>query len=108
MQKIIKADEPFERIEDRAREPCRSVADLQQPFKVEHIEDGLSDQGAMSFYRQGEFIDLCRGRMCRAGAIGAFKLLSLAGAYWRGDASRPQLQRSTAPPSSPSKSWMTT
>ena len=48
----------------------------------------------MSFYRQGEFIDLCRGpHVPSAGAIGAFKLLSLAGAYWKGDASRPQLQR---------------
>ncbi|MHB0960734.1 MAG: threonine--tRNA ligase [Pirellulaceae bacterium] len=94
MQKIIKADEPFERIEesrDKARQICQ---DLQQPYKVEHIESGLAEHAAMSFYRQGEFIDLCRGpHLPSAGSIGAFKLLSLAGAYWKGDASRPQLQR---------------
>ena len=94
MQKIVKADEPFERIEesrDKALQICR---DLQQPYKVEHIEEGLAEHGAMSFYRQGEFLDLCRGpHVPTAGAIGAFKLLSLAGAYWKGDASPPQLQR---------------
>ena len=48
----------------------------------------------MSFYRQGEFLDLCRGpHVPAAGAIGAFKVLSVAGAYWKGDASREQLQR---------------
>ena len=48
----------------------------------------------MSFYRQGEFIDLCRGpHIPHAGKVGAFKLLSIAGAYWKGDASRKQLQR---------------
>ena len=55
---------------------------------------GLADQETVSFYRQGEFIDLCRGpHVPRAGAIGAFKLLSVAGAYWKGDATRQQLQR---------------
>src|SRR5205807_3134768 len=52
------------------------------------------DQASLSFYRQGEFIDLCRGRhIPAAGAIGAFKLLNVAGAYWKGDQSREQLQR---------------
>jgi threonyl-tRNA synthetase len=61
---------------------------------VEHIEDGLADHESMSFYRQGEFLDLCRGpHVPKAGAIGAFKLLSVAGAYWKGDQSRKQLQR---------------
>ena len=55
---------------------------------------GLADHPTLSFYRQGEFIDLCRGpHIPAAGAIGAFKLLSVAGAYWKGDASRQQLQR---------------
>src|SRR4029077_18341982 len=48
----------------------------------------------LSFYRQGEFIDLCRGpHIPHAGKVGAFKLLSIAGAYWKNDASRKQLQR---------------
>ena len=95
MRKIVKADEPFERLEmprDEALELCR---ELEQPLKVEHIETGLGDESHVSFYRQGEFIDLCRGRhIPSTGFIGkAFKLLSVAGAYWKGDASRQQLQR---------------
>jgi threonyl-tRNA synthetase len=94
MAKIVKADEAFERIvepRDKAVAICR---DLHQPLKVEHIETGLSNQPTLSFYRQGEFIDLCRGpHVPSAGAIGEFKLLSVAGAYWKGDASRQQLQR---------------
>ena len=69
-------------------------SDLGQSLKVEHLEEGLADEATVSFYRQGEFIDLCRGpHVPSAGAIGAFKLLSVAGAYWKGDASRQQLQR---------------
>jgi threonyl-tRNA synthetase len=94
MARIIKADEPFERIEEpraRALELCR---ELGQEFKVEHIQEGLADQASLSFYRQGEFVDLCRGRhIPSAGAIGAFKLMSVAGAYWKGDQTKPQLQR---------------
>jgi threonyl-tRNA synthetase len=94
MAKIVKADEAFERLvepRDKAITICR---DLHQPLKVEHIETGLADQPTLSFYRQGEFIDLCRGpHVPSAGAIGEFKLLSVAGAYWKGDASRQQLQR---------------
>src|SRR4029079_11266371 len=68
--------------------------DLGQTLKVEHINEGLADHPTLSFYRQGEFIDLCRGpHIPAAGAIGAFKLLSIAGAYWKGDADRQQLQR---------------
>ncbi|MBP87011.1 MAG: threonine--tRNA ligase [Planctomycetaceae bacterium] len=94
MAKIIKLDEAFERIEetrDKALQICR---DLEQSYKVEHIEGGLDEHATLSFYRQGEFIDLCRGpHVPSAGAIGAFKLLSVAGAYWKGDQSRKQLQR---------------
>jgi threonyl-tRNA synthetase len=94
MKKIIKANEPFERLEesrDKALEICRG---LDQNYKVEHISDGLQDHDTVSFYRQGEFIDLCRGpHVPKAGAIGAFKLLSVAGAYWKGDAANKQLQR---------------
>ena len=61
MKKIIKENEPFERFEEprgRALEICR---DLHQDLKVEHIDTGLADQETVSFYRQGEFVDLCRG-----------------------------------------------
>jgi threonyl-tRNA synthetase len=94
MAKIVKEDEAFERVvepRDKAIEICR---DLGQTLKVEHIEGGLGEESTVSFYRQGEFLDLCRGpHIPSAGAIGAFKLLSVAGAYWKGDASRQQLQR---------------
>ncbi len=94
MAKIVKDDEAFERVEMDRREAIQLCKDLGQMLKVEHIEDGLKDEAAVSFYRQGEFIDLCRGpHVPSPGAIGAFKLLSVAGAYWKGDASRQQLQR---------------
>jgi threonyl-tRNA synthetase len=94
MAKIVKANEAFERIVEPRDQAVAICSDLHQPLKVEHIETGLSDQPTLSFYRQGEFIDLCRGpHVPTAGAIGEFKLLSVAGAYWKGDASRQQLQR---------------
>lgn len=94
MAKIIKQDEAFERLVEPRDAALAVVADLKQDFKVEHINTGLADHPTVSFYRQGEFIDLCRGpHVPSAGAIGAFKLTSVAGAYWKGDASREQLQR---------------
>ncbi len=94
MKKIIKDKEPFERFildRQKASELC---GDLGQDLKVEHIATGLADQATVSFYRQGEFIDLCRGpHIPDAGKIKAIKLLSVAGAYWKGDASGRQLQR---------------
>ena len=94
MKKIIASNEPFERVEqprDKALEICR---DLGQTLKVEHIQDGLAVHDTLSFYRQGEFVDLCRGpHIPNPKWIGAYKLLSVAGAYWKGDASRQQLQR---------------
>ena len=94
MQRIIDADEPFERIESSRDDAIALCRDLDQPLKVEHIEDGLAEHQTLSFYRQGEFLDLCRGpHVPSAGKIGAFKLLSVAGAYWKGDQSRQQLQR---------------
>ncbi len=94
MAKIIKADEPFERLEEPRAKAIEICRDLGQTLKVEHINEGLADHATLSFYRQGEFLDLCRGpHIPSAGAIGAFKLLSIAGAYWKGDASRQQLQR---------------
>jgi threonyl-tRNA synthetase len=94
MAKIIKANEPFERLEEPREKALAVCQDLGQTLKVEHINEGLADHPTLSFYRQGEFIDLCRGpHIPAAGAIGAFKLLSIAGAYWKGDAERQQLQR---------------
>lgn len=94
MRKIVALDEPFERLEESRERAEQICGDLGQQFKVEHIQEGLREHGTVSFYRQGEFLDLCRGpHVPSAGAIGAFKVLSVAGAYWKGDASREQLQR---------------
>jgi threonyl-tRNA synthetase len=94
MARIVKEDEPFERIETPREKAVALCEELGQALKVEHINDGLADQATLSFYRQGEFLDLCRGpHIPSAGAIGAFRLLSVAGAYWKGDASGRQLQR---------------
>ncbi len=94
MAKIVAADEPFERIEEPREQALAICSDLRQPLKVEHIGEGLAEHKTLSFYRQGEFIDLCRGpHVPSAGRIGAFKLLSVAGAYWKGDQSKQQLQR---------------
>ncbi len=94
MRKIIAAAEPFERFERSTQEARGLVEDLEQSYKVEHIDDELKQYPTLSFYRQGEFIDLCRGpHIPHAGKVGAFKLLSIAGAYWKNDSSRKQLQR---------------
>jgi threonyl-tRNA synthetase len=96
MRKIVKAAEPFERFERPNSEALELVRDMGQRYKVEHISESeeLKQFPSLSFYRQGEFIDLCRGpHIPNAGKIGAFKLLSIAGAYWKNDATRKQLQR---------------
>ena len=94
MKQVIKLDEPFERLEEPRDKALAICGDLDQALKVEHIGDGLADHETVSFYRQGEFLDLCRGpHIPSPKAIGAFKLLSVAGAYWKGDQSRQQLQR---------------
>jgi threonyl-tRNA synthetase len=94
MRKIIADSEPFERFERSTGEARELVRDLGQEYKVEHIDDNLKQFPTLSFYRQGEFIDLCRGpHIPNAGKVGAFKLLNIAGAYWKNDASRKQLQR---------------
>jgi len=94
MKKIIDLDEPFERIEEPRDKALAICEGLHQKYKVEHINTGLGEHKSMSFYRQGEFIDLCRGpHVPSPKTIGAYKLLSIAGAYWKGDASNAQLQR---------------
>ncbi len=94
IRRIIAEAEPFERFERPTSEARALCQDLGQGYKIEHIDDDLKQYPTLSFYRQGEFIDLCRGpHIPHAGKIGAFKLLSIAGAYWKNDASRKQLQR---------------
>src|SRR4029077_19960720 len=94
MRKIVAEAEPFERFERPTAEARALCADLAQGYKVEHIDGELKQFPTLSFYRQGEFIDLCRGpHIPHAGKIGAFKILSIAGAYWKNDSTRKQLQR---------------
>ena len=94
MAQILKDAEPFERFTLPVAEARQFVADLGQTLKVEHIDDELHKYGVLSFYRQGEFVDLCRGpHIPHAGKVGAFKLLSIAGAYWKGQTDRKMLQR---------------
>lgn len=94
MQKIIDAAEPFERFVAGREEAIQLCSDLKQVLKTEHIRTGLADHPTLSFYRQGEFVDLCRGpHIPHAGKIKAFKLTSVAGSYWKGNSAGPRLQR---------------
>lgn len=92
MAEIVKADYPFSRSEMTKEEAERHYAEAEEPYKVELVQ-GLDDERP-SFYTQGDFTDLCLGpHIPSTGYIKAFKLQSVAGAYWRGDSSRPMLQR---------------
>jgi threonyl-tRNA synthetase len=96
MRAHIEADEPFERRELPVEEAIEKFRAEQQPYKVELIEDLIRDEGVekVSLYRNGPFEDLCRGpHGPSTGRIEAFKLNSLAGAYWRGDETRQMLTR---------------
>ena len=94
MKKIAKEAEPFERFTMNRDESIQFCKDLNQELKVEHIESGLADHESLSFYRQGEFVDLCRGpHIPHAGMIKAFKILSVAGAHWKGNVANRSLQR---------------
>lgn len=93
MQAIIKADYPVAREVLSRDAALQFFADRNDRFKVEIIQDLPQDE-TLTIYKQGEFTDLCRGpHLPSTGKIKAFKLLSLAGAYWRGDAKREQLTR---------------
>ena len=92
MREIAKANVPFERQEMPREEAIRFFRERNEPFKVEILE-GL-DAPQVSLYRQGDFIDLCRGpHVASTGQVVHFKLLSSSGAYWRGDERNPMLQR---------------
>jgi threonyl-tRNA synthetase len=90
MVEIIASNSPFTRDEITKEEAKRVFA--AQPYKLELIDDIADDK--VSLYKQGSFVDLCRGpHVGSTGEIGAFKLVGIAGAYWRGDEHRPMLQR---------------
>jgi threonyl-tRNA synthetase len=116
MQKIIKAGEPFERFEMPVLEAIDWARKYNQPYKEELLNDlqregttvakdldsaaiGIASDGEskvanVSFYRNGDFTDLCRGPHVEATSkVGAFKLMRVAGAYWRGKEDNPQMQR---------------
>ena len=91
MKRVIKQNHKFERIDVSRAEAEELIASA--PYKKEILEDLDADQ-RLSFYRDGEFVDLCRGpHMLGTGKVKNFKLLSVAGAYWRGDEKRKMLQR---------------
>ncbi len=94
MAEIVAEAETFERFELPRDEAVAFCADLKQNLKVEHLKTGLADHVTLSFYRQGEFVDLCRGpHIPDASKIKAFKLLSVAASHFKGDASGRSLQR---------------
>jgi threonyl-tRNA synthetase len=96
MREHVKADEPFLREDVTTDVALERFKAEDQPYKVELVEDLIANEGVetVSLYRNGPFTDLCRGPHAPGtGRIGAFKLLSVAGAYWRGDANRQMLTR---------------
>lgn len=115
MKQIIAADEPFERFETSVDDAIMWATDNDQPYKVELLNDlkregttvakeldtaqlGVASDGSkvetVSFYRNGDFTDLCRGPHAEStGKVGAFKLMRVSGAYWRGNEKNAQMQR---------------
>src|SRR2546428_204334 len=92
MREIAKTDYPFERQELPRADAIPFFRERGEPYKVEILE-GI-DAPRVSLYRQGEFVDLCRGPHVRStGEVKHFKLLASSGAYWRGDERNPMLQR---------------
>jgi len=93
MKKIVKEDLKIERFELPRQEAIKFMEEKNEPYKVELIND-LPEDAIISFYKQGEFTDLCAGfHIPSTKGLKAFKLISSSMAYWRGDSSRPQLQR---------------
>ena len=116
MRRIIEADEPFEKILFSIGDANEWAKQNEQPYKLELLYDlqrsGTTDANdinpdelgvesdkeskvsEVSFYRNGDFSDLCRGPHVKStGSVGKFKLLRISGAYWRGDEHKPQMQR---------------
>ena len=93
MKKIIKEDLEIERFELPREEAIKFMEEKNEPYKVELIKE-LPEGEVISFYKQGEFTDLCRGpHLPTTGAVKAVKLLTSSGAYWRGDEHNKMLQR---------------
>ena len=94
MKKIVKEALPLERFELPREEAIALMKEKEEPYKVELIED-LPEGETISFYRQGDFTDLCAGpHLANTKEVGkAFKLMSIAGAYWRGDEHNKMLTR---------------
>jgi len=92
MAGLVGADLPFKRREVSKEEALELFRELGETYKVELLEDIPADK--VSLYRQGDFVDLCRGpHVPSTGYLKAFKLTGVSGAYWRGDEHRPMLQR---------------
>ncbi|MBQ4098143.1 MAG: threonine--tRNA ligase [Clostridia bacterium] len=93
MKDIIKSDFPIERLVYNKKDAVKMFKDFSEPYKVELIND-LPTGSVISCYKQGDFIDLCRGpHLPSTGKIKAFKLTSVTGAYWRGDEKNKMLTR---------------
>ncbi|MEO0241743.1 MAG: threonine--tRNA ligase [candidate division WOR-3 bacterium] len=92
MNKIIEEDLPVERVEMNKEDAVKLFSEMGETYKVEILSE-IPDQ-TVSLYKQGEFIDLCRGpHLPSTGYVKAFKLLSVSGSYWRGDETKSRLQR---------------
>ena len=93
MKKIIKEDLPIERYSLSREEAIKFMKENDEPYKVELIEE-LPEGEEISFYKQGEFVDLCAGpHLMSTGKVKVVKLLSASGAYWRGNEKNKMLQR---------------
>lgn len=93
MKKIIKEDLPIEKFSLPRQEALALMEEKKEPYKIELIKD-LPEGEEISFYRQGEFVDLCAGpHLSSTGKVKAVKLLSSSGAYWRGNEKNKMLQR---------------
>ena len=93
MKHIVKQNLKLERFELPREEAIRFMEEKGEPYKVELIRD-LPEDAAISFYKQGDFVDLCAGpHVVSTGKVKAFKLMSVAGAYWRGSEKNKMLQR---------------
>ena len=94
MQKVIKENHKFERLDVEYDEARKMLEEQADPYKLELFEQFAGRGEKISFYRDGDFLDLCRGPHVRfTSQVKNFKLLELAGAYWRGDEKRKMLQR---------------
>ena len=93
MKKVIQANYPLERFELPRAEAIKLMEEAGEPYKVELIQD-LPEDAVISFYKQGDFVDLCAGpHLSTTAPVKALKIQSVAGAYWRGDEKNKMLQR---------------